>query len=61
MERSQLLQGVPLDAPGFDDWSYTTALVPNEMAGRPPTMAVVHQNDKEKAAGSKLGARPANR
>lgn len=53
--------GTKMDAPGFEDWSYTTQLVPSETADRPPTMAVVHQKDETKAANSKLGARPVDR
>lgn len=48
---------VTLDAPGFENWTYTCQLVENEMEGRTPTMAVVHQDDPSKAANSKLNAR----
>eukprot|EP00040_Diaphanoeca_grandis_P043162 m.267175 g.267175 ORF g.267175 m.267175 type:complete len:375 (+) comp71579_c0_seq1:110-1234(+) len=43
--------------PGYENWTYTTQLIPSEMPGRAPTMAVVHQEDAGKAAATKLTAR----
>lgn len=42
--------GVSLAAPGWKDWSYTTEMVPSQMPGRAPTMAVVHKVDQKAAA-----------
>jgi hypothetical protein len=61
---AKLLQdemGVTLDAPGFENWTYTCKLVESEMEGRTPTMAVVHQENSEKAAFTKLDARSVDR
>lgn len=42
--------GVCLAAAGWKDWSYTTEMVPSQMPGRAPTMAVVHKVDPQAAA-----------
>ena len=60
--KAKLLQdtlGKSIAEPGYEDWTYTTELVPSEMPGRVPGMAVVHQVNKEKAAKAKLTSRPA--
>lgn len=58
---SKLIQdelGVKLDGPGYENWTYTTEMIPSEMPGRVPGMAVVHQENENKAANTKLTARP---
>eukprot|EP00041_Stephanoeca_diplocostata_P019280 m.413230 g.413230 ORF g.413230 m.413230 type:complete len:390 (-) comp21264_c0_seq1:210-1379(-) len=61
---AKLLQdemGVKLDGEGFENWTYTCELVKQDMPGRTPTMAVVHQDNPAKAADTKLDARSVDR
>jgi 3-hydroxyisobutyrate dehydrogenase len=53
--------GVKLDWPGYENWSYTTELIPSENPARVPGMAVVHQDDEHKAKNTKLDARSVDR